>query len=278
MIPWWRQPAPVLAPQRWVYPAVPCAAQPLVAWQTPALQRTLMGLERWFGLRHGPMAPLPMDVGPRGEARRNPIDANTERVRYFDPTRRYAPTGAFEAGEFTFELVRVQVPSLSVAVLERVVTWLRIEPLTEVATPATEYFEGTSKAPIVTNGSPFPFPLINPQTGGELRAEWVVIRQRVADSGDVGRQPAFLLQGTPAQIPADLALVGPWSDGRYMWGSQYSDGGNWVTGARSLLRLFVTIRITGQGRWRLELGGRLGGYYQRDGNLGAGLDAAVIRH
>jgi hypothetical protein len=269
---WQRSP-----PLRWVYP-IPIAAQTLVAWQTPATARISMGLGRWFGLRPGPMAPLAMEPGPRGEARRDPVDANTERVRYFDPTRRHAPTGAFEAGEYTFELVRVQVPSLAVAVLERVVTWLRVQPLTEIASPTIEYFYGPSLAPILTNGSPFPFPAINPQTGGELRAEWVVIRQRVADSGDVGRQPAFLVQGTPAELPADLVLVGPWDDGRYMWGSQYSDGNNWVTGSRCLLRLFVTIRITGEGRWRLELGGRLGGYHQRDGSLGAGLDAAIIRH
>ncbi len=265
--------------QRWrALALVPVGQQLLVAVALSAVARTSLGLVRWYGAPGGDAGEPPPDLSVRGQAitSDNP-DGQTERVQYFDPVRRVSPQSeppGFSAGVYCLELVRVRVPGQAVAVLERIATWLRVTSTTAGGPGTTvEYFEGSSLAPKVTNGSPFAFPIVD-GAGGTFQPEWVVIRQRIGDTGD---EPEFVQLGAANLIPADVALVGPWNDGRYTWGSQYSGGLYWLTGARSILRFFLTVTITGAGFWTFEAAGRLGGFIQINGKLGASLDTATTR-
>lgn len=266
---------PNYAVQRWrVLPSVPVAAQLMLALELPYVARIDLGWWQWFGLEPGePMAPYQPGDTLRAEemaAHADGLDGAVERVRYFDPVRKSAGQRA-NPGSFTIELVRVRIPGQAVAVVKRLAVWLRVTCPTFNNGVPVEFFEGTPLPPTVANGSPFPFPLAS-AAGGTLDFEWSLVRQRVPDTNE---EPAFQAVLGLGVIPADLVLVGPWRDARYMWNSPYTDGNNWVTGTRSILRLFCTTTVVGNDLWSVEFGGRVGGFHQIAGRLGAALDAAI---
>lgn len=210
-------------------------------------------------------------------------DQHTEKVRYYDVVGRRAPYFAAPGDELppgvhTLELVRQAVPVNSVAVIETIATWLRLHAANAGGEALDlELFNGVVLAPVLAQGSPFPFPLTHPN-GGTLAVRFTLIREGVPDAG-VGVQPQFVgpQVATPAFIPCDHPVLSPWDDMRYPWDASDSNNQSWIVGDRSLLRLFATLTIT-QNPWRVEISGRLAGYIQITGYLRAALAAATQRH
>ena len=210
-------------------------------------------------------------------------DQHTEKVRFFDVAQRSAPyeTRVGEplgVGVHTIELVRQPIPGRAVGVLETIATWLRLStPTAGGGTLTVEFHDGVIQAPTVANGSPFPFPVANPN-GGALSVRYTLIREAVASAG-FGGQPAFAgpIVGPPELIPADLPLLTPWSDQRFPWRDSAAGNLSFVVGERCILRLFATITITAN-PWTVEIAGRLAGYYTITGYLKRALSAATERH
>lgn len=201
-------------------------------------------------------------------------DAHTERVQYFDHVHRTVVQVANGVPPLTVEVVRVSVPSEAVAVVETIATWLRAIIVSPAGNSVTELYDGVISPPTIANGSPFPYPLNHPE-GGTLTVEWLLVRERVSDAGVT---PAMAGPGPQTIIPPDTALTVPWRDQRYNWNGNHAVGHYIVTGDRSYLRLFATFITTGQeGRWIVEIAGRLGGFFQLTGYKRAGLAAALQR-
>lgn len=201
-------------------------------------------------------------------------DQHSERVQFFDVTRRVSH--GLSAGVFTVELVRQAVPVESVAVLQRIGTWLRLGAQNAGGQLVVfELYDGVPGLNTTAVGTPFPFPFQHPN-GGTLEVEFTLIRERIPDAGRAP-PPAMVNLGAPNVIPYDTPIISPWRDMRYMWNATFAEALYFVTGDRSLLRLFATITIIGQ-RWNVEIAGRLGGWVNVTGYRKAALDHAIFRH
>ena len=151
--------------------------------------------------------------------------------------------------------------------------------MVELALPGYSSLQSTA-----TDASPFPFP-VQPDVGGvgvTIRHELVL--QRIADGAfdQSANEPAFAapVAGPPTIVPCDLPLVSPWGDGRYVWGSRYSDDHHWVVGGRSILRLFALVDVEGdpsENNVTIDVGGKLSGYWSRNGRHEGAIHAATRR-
>lgn len=261
----------------------------------PLVHRLLRQLEVGSGVRRDPAAfygfsmeappeltieDIARDLGPLFEY--SDPDQHTEKIRFFDVVRRTIPYVVREedpllAGVYTVELVRQAVPGRAVAVVRTIATWVRATPSGAVAGTPIELFDGVTMG-ATPQGSPFPFPLAHPD-GGRISIEYTLIREGVASTG-FGGQPAFAgpVVQPPEIIPTDTPILSPWADMRFPWTDSGAANLYWVVGERSLLRLFATITITGEGAWNLELAGRLAGDITITGYLKRALVMATERH
>lgn len=201
-------------------------------------------------------------------------DQHSERVQFYDVTRRTAQ--GLGEGVFTMELVRQAIPVESVAVIQRIGTWLRLTAQNAGGQNVVfELYDGVPGLNATAVGTPFPFPFQHPN-GGTLDVEFTLIRERIPDAGRA-QPPAFVALAAPNVIPYDTPIISPWRDMRYMWNATFAESLYFVTGDRCLLRLFATITIVGQ-RWGVEIAGRLGGHFNVTGYRKAALDHAIFRH
>lgn len=201
-------------------------------------------------------------------------DQHSERVQFYDVANRRV-LGLGE-GVTTVELVRQAVPVESVAIIQRIGTWLRLTASNPGGGSSVfELYDGVPGLNATAVGTPYPFPFPHP-AGGTLEVEFTLIRERIADAGRAP-PPAFLQVGSPQSIPCDTPIISPWRDMRFMWNATFAESLYFVTGDRSLLRLFATFTVVGT-RWGVEVAGRLGGHVNVTGYRKAALEHAIFRH
>lgn len=155
------------------------------------------------------------------------------------------------------ELVRVDLPDWRLATIERLATYLRVEPV-----DGGDVF--------VTDGcgcyDPFPV-FVSP--AGPLTVRWSLIGLSAQDPG---------FDGLPAHTVPSLGvqLQPHWFDLRYGWGQRYTTGLQLeVPSGVTSVRLLATIESAGA--WRVRVGGRLGVWWIPGGPRGAALEAATRR-
>lgn len=258
----------------------PLAQRLLKQLETPVAARLEIG--EFFGFDLGnPLPELSIEevartFGPLAEY--SAPDQHSERVIFFDVAGRRSVQFNGPA-EITLELVRQAVPVESVAILQRIGTWGRFIAATAGGGAVTyELYDGNVGPFATAVGTPYPFPLLHPDGVSTLSVTYTLIRERVPDAGKAS-QPAFLLPTAQAGlIPYDTPILKPWSDQRYGWNSTFAESLYFVTGDRSLLRLFATVVMTGAGRWSSSIAGRLGGHVHVTGYRKAALDHAIFRH
>jgi hypothetical protein len=218
----------------------------------------------WHGQQSWGLGSDSRDLDDR-ERLGNPIDA-VERVKWLDvqrcidiPTAQIVTTGA------SWELLRMVVPTAALGVVERLTAgFASVEALDGAGLPIYSY-------PLAQGSQPCVSAFVHPTPGvGSLtwRAEL-----RVTES--VGPLPPVVAAGLPEQLFGSQ-LLPPWADLRYGDELRFSDGLQLLIGARSLVRLVVTL-FGPPSRFRVQLAGRLGGYVQSAGRRGAALDGATRR-
>lgn len=258
---------------------LPLAYRLLEQLETPVEARLEIG--EFFGF--DPDDPLPelsieevgRTFGPLEEY--SAPDQHSERVLFYDVSGR-RETNNF-APAVTLELVRQAVPVESVAIIQRIGTWARLSAsVAGGASVVYELYDGNVGPFATAIGTPYPFPLLHPDGVSTLTIVYTLIRERVPDAGKA-RQPAFLAPtNLLGLIPYDTPILKPWADQRYGWNAGFAESLYFVTGDRSLLRLFATIETTGVGRWTVSVAGRLGGDVHITGYRKAALDHAIYRH
>lgn len=257
---------------------LPLAYRLLAQIEAPVVARLDIGEFFGFDVAH-PLPELSIEevarsFGPLEEY--SAPDQHSERVQFYDVAGR-RETSNFDT-DVTLELVRQAVPVESVAIVQRIGTWARLTAFVAGGADLVyELYDGTVGPFATAVGTPFPFPLDHPD-GGTLTIEYTLIRERVPDAGK-SRQPAFLQPTNQfGVIPCDTPLLAPWRDQRYGWNAGFAESLYFVTGDRSLLRLFATIITRGPGRWSVSIAGRLGGDIHVTGYRKAALDHAIYRH
>lgn len=226
-----------------------------------------------------------------------------ERVSSFDALRRISSDDLppIDNGPTAYEIARVDAQE-GLTVLESIETWARIQPLRNQGPPLDFAWEllpdnagdlASLDPSLRTLGTPFPFPLLHPQTQGQQRPgpfsiEWVLIYDR----GDANQIPADLLGPAPwSQVPEAMGTPPwwpfRWSDMRYPWNSAPPGRQKWSAGLPGVIRLFAKVTTSalpappgppGQPAWRFEIAGRLRGFHQPPGPSGAAFRNLTTRH
>jgi len=174
------------------------------------------------------------------------------------------------AGRYAIEVARVRLQGKATHVLERLATWARVTAVIAGNVEQTWEFSFGSPPPgqgISIVSTPFPFPISEASGGASVvtSLEWQLVEHGAAMKGsDIGALLATA--GQPAErIPSGRNVLTPWSDSRYVWGSRFCDGNDWIIGGRKWLRLFCVIEVSGDldpGDTGItaEVGGKLTGY------------------
>lgn len=207
----------------------------------------------------------------RGDELTRPAES-AEALQWFEPVGRRPclDTATIRGGSIdlgtSLEIARADLPGWRLAVVERVATYVRVQALTTGGQP--------SGSPFVTlgDGGYDPFvELLHPVTSEPLGLTWSLVgvaRTRPSFDG----APLVGVGGEPVQIQPQ------WNDLRWGWGQRYTVGLQLEipTGVTSV-RLVATIATSSSSRWRVCVGGRLGGWWIGGGPRGAALAAAISR-
>lgn len=194
------------------------------------------------------------------------------------------PTADLEGVELAVEVGRVIFGAHATAILERVATWLRVDFFTDPETAAGS-FEFSTNDPVPGStrvASPFPFPFAIDNAHPTVRASWALKLQGIADAS-AGALPAVAapLGGAPSVVvPSSPSIVTRWSDMRYVWGSRYTEGHDWVMPGGTMLRLFCILNVSaldGDSFVRVSVGSRLAGYHTAVSRMRSALRAATQR-
>lgn len=277
-------------PSIWPGPTGPLLFNPGALTQTPEIYRIGVGrlvtFRRWgrpVGYFPPGIAELPAPVwakGPdqpwglgRSTAQLDDYDqyqapaAASEKVRVFDRQRctsnsgsvdPIVPTGA------TFELIRYDIPSQAVGILNRIPTVLEVEA-TDQGVPIFTYGGLNGERPCLDE-------LRHPDPAVTLPLTWLW-RVTTTDNG-----PGQPYQGPirPGDVFGD-DLIEPWRDLRNGHGNRWPDHLHYVMHPRKTLHYWVTL-FGPTNRFRVTVGGRFGGYWQTAGRRGAAIRAATERY
>lgn len=165
-----------------------------------------------------------------------------------------------------WEVASLRFSPRSLAVLEQLATYYRAQPITDEGSPTGDLFVGCGQCDLLATAT-------HPD-GGSLSVSWALLRLATIDDGPpiVGVETHKL----PA-ADSDLGLPRRWDDLRFGWGGRYTkdlrcvvrgDGG-------STLRLFVGLQASAS--FRVAVRGRLAGWNQIAGPLGAALKSVQSR-
>ncbi len=179
------------------------------------------------------------------------IDVNTSAI---------VPTGV------SFELTRETVPNGAVSVLQFYPTTLEVDALDENGDPIFTYSQLNGERPCQER-------VVHPDPAvGLLTWQWRITTTHNAAQGT----PPPLLSGvSPGQVPGN-DVVQPWTDlrnGNRQW---WPDRRQHPVMSRTIIRYFVTL-FGPADRYRVRVGGRLGGYWQIAGRRGGAIRSATER-
>ena len=257
---------------------VPIAFDPITWIETPEYQK--------LSPREGPGAPYmlrsygttyPTESKPSilEEQHVRTFPANSaERIRYFDefvcsdiPPDQITTTGT------AFELTRVHLQKYGTGVISRIaIVFDDVTALDAAGDPLFQF------GPL-DGQRPCRWPLVSPDpAGGTLAVEFRLLATEVP-SFSVNPTGGFPVRafGIPvSSIPADRQIRQPWTDMRMGYITRWADLLQYVSGENILARLFVTF-VGLPNRWRIRIGGRLGGFWNSAGSRGVALDAATRR-
>jgi hypothetical protein len=208
----------------------------------------------------------------------NNPDSDNEVVQWQDSLHRVAVQLDPQPSALAWEIARMVCVLKGAGIIERINTWARITAIdpgtgadiwtTELRAPSDSFvnFGGAGQQ----SSAPFPFPLEHPVTPGNfLTIRWS-LRVQPVSSIDYQAIP-FLAAASAEGIPLGdryRHLPGDWDDMRYVWGSRFSEGHQFVFGGFSLVRLFATVNADSE-HWRIQVAGRLVGFTQNSGHKGA---------
>lgn len=255
---------------------VPLDFDPLTFIETPDYQR--LGFDRpgWapFMARTtgtGYPTPAPLSLLEHAYKRSIPT-ASAEAIRYFDsmqcidiPPSQISPTGT------VWELARVHLQKFGTGVIERLATIFEdVTALDDEGEPLFSFGPLDGVRPCI-------FPIQHPDPdGGRLFVEFRLIATEIPSFADRAVVPPFLAGASPGVIPAVPNLRPPWNDLRQGYIVRWADLLQYLVGENVYVRLLATF--SGEtDRWRLRVGGRLGGYWNSAGPLGVALDTATRR-
>lgn len=195
-----------------------------------------------------------------------PADSS-EALAWREPTRfrTIEVNGLRGTQSVVVDLVRVELPSWRLAVVERLATYLRVVALDTGGQPTGSQF--------VTDGcgcyDPAP-DFVHPVTQQPMVIRWSLVGLAAGD-------PTF--DGLPGEtVPNSEAIqLSPhWTDLRFGWGQRYTMGLQLeVPSGVTSVRLLATVQTAA--RWRLTVGGKLGVWWVGGGPREAALKAAVSR-
>lgn len=172
------------------------------------------------------------------------------------------PTGA------AFELTRFDLPTASVGVLEYFPTCITVEALDDVGAPIFSYSGLNGERPCLNR-------LVHPDPAVTVPLTWEW-RIKVTHNPGLTEDVEDLLFGIPpGAIPGD-DIVEPWNDMRNGNQAQSPQRRQLPVLPRMIVRFFVVLSGP-TSRFRVEVGGRLGGYWQVAGRRGAAVRAATQR-
>lgn len=200
----------------------------------------------------------------------NPASAS-ETVRMFDRQRCIAvDPDAITPEGVAFELVRYEIPTQAVGVVERIPTIFEsVDALDVDGVPVFSYSQINGEQPCRSS-------LIHPDPDVDpLTWEWIVTRNVAPYTTEMGAPDPYLGPVSPLLIGGDPMLPS-WSDLRYGIASRWPDRQQWILTSRSVVRYWVVLRGEA-GRWGVRVGGRLAGYWQSGGRRGAAVFAATHR-
>ncbi len=174
--------------------------------------------------------------------------------------------------ELGFEVAQFHVPSVSLGVIERIGTFLRVQPLDPdgPAGPVVEY-TGTISSVGDFDGSPAAFPVPHPAGGSDLLVRFELIQTDLSAYDGLPRPRRAV---PPSQMPSYPVKV--WNDNRYAWGTRYSENQKRVFDGHTALRLFVIVTAK-EPEWRVKVGGYLAGYWQLGGPHREAYSSATTR-
>lgn len=166
-----------------------------------------------------------------------------------------------------YELTRFDLPTASVGVLEYIPTSMRVEALNEAGEAIFSYSKINGEDPCINQ-------LIHPTPGvTQLRWEWRIVTTH--NSGIAIDVEDLLANIPPGSIPGDN-IVEPWNDMRNGHASRNPDRRQHPVLPRMMIRYFVVL-FGEPARWNIEIGARLGGYWQIAGRRGVAVDSATRR-
>lgn len=217
-----------------------------VSWFRIGDERRAETWARAWGTR-----PYPPGLGPRATPLEILPAINTQRRRNFEEVRFVADVQADAAGTWT-ELVRTAVLGPGVAILRRIVTYLRVQFLDQGGVVIGEFRTLTDTDPALAQ-------IDHPQAGIDpLLLAW----RLVADSPPTLLADPLLV-GPERLMPRSYVLEGiplVWRDLRYSWGSRYSDLHEITAPQTTRLRLFCGMSTADPDAYRIRAGGLLGGF------------------
>lgn len=174
--------------------------------------------------------------------------------------------GAIVATGVAFELLRETVPNGSVSVLQYYPTTLEVDALDENGDAIFTYSQLNGEEPCRSRVV-HPDPLV-----GLLTWQW---RITTTHNAAQGTSPALVVGAAPGAVPGD-DIVQPWTDlrnGNQQW---WPDRRQHPVMSRTIIRYFVAL-FGPPDRYRVRVGGRLGGYWQIAGRRGAAVRSATER-
>ncbi len=207
-----------------------------------------------FGVDVGATVPTVLEESP--VTPRDTPGESGERLRWADIARAIPITVTAEP--LAWEIMRFDVPTGALAVLERLACYLRV---TADGVP-----------PFVTAGPVDPFVALVDGVGEPLRFAW-----HLRITTGVTADPGFLTGAPVSSIVGDVVDGFPsrWTDLRFAWGSAYTEHRQAVIQGPARVRFWFEVQSSGA--FTVTAGGLLGYYVQNAGQSGAALRTATSR-
>jgi len=246
----------------------------LLRWtQTPEIQRTGVKPRDWLQLwgteyvdpREGSVPQVP-DLGEF--ARFTSPYSSPERLEMFDVQRCRAELVPSELG-LVYEMARIPAQNFATTVLERIVTTMpTVSALDDQGEPIFTWTSST-----LDGQDPCLRLLEHPADGaGVLEWRWRVTARGLPWQGaPIAVYPVV----APWQVPG-VDVVPPWDDMRRGSSRRWGDRQQTVVQGPMLVSLWLELRGLPD-RWLVHAGGRLAGWSQSAGRMGAALRSATER-
>lgn len=199
--------------------------------------------------------------------------ASSERVQQFDifrcidvPANAIIPTG------IAFELVHWRIPTGSVGIVEDIpISWDDVTALDGAGLPIFSY-NSLNGERLCLHELVHPDPLVTEPLTWEFRLQF-------SDDPSQGHRPtdSMVYQGPIfPEIIRGHSIIPPWRDARYGAQNRWAETRQFIVSSSTIVRMWIVL-FGPTARFRVRVGGRLGGFHQLGGRKAAALNSVLTR-